>query len=128
MYSKSALWSIVGLCLVWATMAVAAPPALPVIPAKSFDVTQYGAVGDGKTRNTAALQKAIDTAAAAGGGTVLIPAGKFLTGPFGIASRINLKIAAGAFILISDDIANYPATGGRFQDCISATDAHDVRD
>src|SRR5512137_313096 len=45
-----------------------------------YSVARFGAVGDGKTKNTVAIQKAIDTAAAAGGGTVLFPAGRFLCG------------------------------------------------
>jgi len=58
-------------------LAMAASPA----PADAtFDVKQYGAVGDGTTMNTAALQKAIDAAAAAGGGTVVFPAGRYLSG------------------------------------------------
>ena len=62
---------------------------LPVIPNATFNVTNFGAVGNGKTMNTAAIQKTIGTASAAGGGTVLVPAGKFLTGPFTLASSIN---------------------------------------
>src|SRR5689334_15538837 len=66
---------------------------LPSIPRATFNVTNYGAVGDGKTLNTAGLQKTIDAAAAAGGGTVLIPAGKFVTGPLMLASSLNLHLA-----------------------------------
>ena len=65
-------------------------PALPVIPTNTFRVTEYGAVGDGQTMNTIAIQKTIDTASKDGGGIVLIPEGRFLTGPFTLASRINL--------------------------------------
>jgi polygalacturonase len=101
-------------------------PPLPVIPTNTFNVTQYGAVGDGTTMNTAAIQKTVDAASAAGGGIVLIPEGKFLTGPFTLASRINLQLASGAFILISDDLKNYPVTKERYQDCISVADAHDI--
>jgi polygalacturonase len=99
---------------------------LPVIPGATFNVTNYGAIGDGKTMNTAAVQKTIDTAAAAGGGTVLVPAGRFLTGPLTLASRINLHLAKGAFILISDDLTNYPTVMGRYQDSITAHNAHDL--
>ena len=76
--------------------------------------------------NTAAIQKTIDTASAAGGGTVLVPAGKFLTKPFTLASSINLHLAKDAFILISDELTNYPAASGRYQDSISASGAHDL--
>jgi polygalacturonase len=99
---------------------------LPVIPNATFNVTNYGAVGNGKTLNTAAIQKTIDTASAAGGGTVLVPAGKFLTGPFTLASSINLHLAKDAFILISDKLTNYPASRGRYQDSISVSGAHNL--
>src|ERR1035437_3083068 len=99
---------------------------LPVIPDATFNVTNYGAVGDGRTMNTAAIQKTVDAASAAGGGTVLVPAGKFLTGPFTLASSINLHLARDAFILISDEMTNYPFANKRYQDSISASGAHDL--
>jgi len=101
-------------------------PPLPVIPNAAFNITNYGAVGDGKTLNTVAFQKAIDAASAAGGGTVLVPAGKFLTGPFQLASSINLHLAKDATILISDNLANYPAYNERYRDSITANGAHDL--
>jgi polygalacturonase len=101
-------------------------PALPVIPTNTFRVTEYGAVGDGQTMNTIAIQKTIDTASKDGGGIVLIPEGRFLTGPFTLASRINLHLAKGATILISDDMAKYPVVKSRYQDCISVADAQDI--
>jgi polygalacturonase len=76
--------------------------------------------------NTAAIQKTIDAASAAGGGTVLIPAGRFLTGPLTLASQINLHLEAEAFLLISDDMANHPVAQRRYQDCISVSGAHDI--
>jgi len=95
--------------------------------AGTFNVRDYGAIGDGKALDTAAIQKAVDTAAAAGGGTVLVPAGKFLTGPFTLASGINLNLASNAVILISDDRANYPVLRGRYVDAITAQNAHDIK-
>ncbi len=97
-----------------------------VVQASQFDVRQFGAVGDGKTPDTTAIQKAVDTAAAAGGGTVLIPAGKFLTGPFTLASGINLHLAASAVILIDNDLSRYPVIKKRYQDAITVTGARDV--
>jgi polygalacturonase len=94
---------VAGLLFTCAPRVPAEGISLPVIPSATFNVTNYGAVGDGKTLNTAALQKAIDAASTAGGGTVLVPAGKFLTGPFTLASSINLHLAKNAAILVSDD-------------------------
>lgn len=94
--------------------------------AATFNVRNYGAAGDGKTLDTAAIQKTVDAASAAGGGTVLVPAGKFLTGPFTLASRIDLHLAAGAVILIDNDRSRYPIVKKRYQDAITAKDAHDL--
>jgi polygalacturonase len=116
----------VGFCLTLAIDLTAQTPALPVIPTNTFNVTKYGAVGDGKTLNTAAIQKTIDAAAAAGGGIVLIPEGKFLTGPFKLVSRIHLHLDSGATILISDDMKSYPMSGQRYQDSITADGAQDI--
>jgi polygalacturonase len=103
-----------------------APPVPPVIPDKTFSVIDYGAVGDGKTMNTTALQKAIDAVAKAGGGTLTVPPGKFLTGPLVLAGSMNLHLAKGAVLLISDDMTTYPSASGRYLNCLSASDAHDL--
>ena len=100
---------------------------LPVIPDKTFNITDFGAIADGKTMDTAAIQKAIDAASAAGGGTVYVPPGKFLTGPFTLASSIDLHLKKGAVILLSDDRTTYPVANKRFVDAITAHDCHDLR-
>jgi hypothetical protein len=82
-----------------------------------FDVTRFGAVPDGKTKNTAALQRAIDACSAAGGGTVFVPPGTFLSGPLRLVSNLVLYLEAGSAIQGSPDLADYdvPASepGGR---------------
>src|SRR5205809_231688 len=64
----------------------AADVGRPTIPANTFNIADYGAVPDGKSLNTQAIIKAIDACKSAGGGTVVIPAGKFVTGPFDLIS------------------------------------------
>jgi polygalacturonase len=118
--------TVAGFIFASALSAPAQGIPLPVIPKATFNVTNYGVVGDGKTMNTAAIQKTIDAAAAAGGGTVLVPAGKFLTKPFTLANSINLHLAKGAVILISDDMTSYPVVSARYQDSITASGAHDL--
>lgn len=72
-----------------------------------YNVLDYGAVNDGSQKVTAAIRKAIETAAAAGGGTVYFPAGEYLTGPIHFKSNITIYIDAGALIKFSDDFDDY---------------------
>lgn len=79
--------------------------------AKACDVRQYGAKGDGTTKDTAAIQKAIDTCTAnKGGGVVRLSGGTFLTGPIVLKSNITLMVETGATLLGSPDRADYPKT------------------
>src|SRR5215210_2635034 len=68
-------------------------PVVPAIPNRTFNVIEQGATGDGKTSNTTAIQKTNDKASAAGGGTVLVPAGTFVSGPIKLKSNIDLRLA-----------------------------------
>ncbi|MCU0427420.1 MAG: glycoside hydrolase family 28 protein [Candidatus Kapabacteria bacterium] len=77
------------------------------LEAQTLDVTRFGAIGDGKTLNTRALQAAIDSCAKQGGGTVLFPAGTFLTGTLNLRSNITLELSNGAVLLGSDNINDY---------------------
>jgi polygalacturonase len=72
-------------------------------------VQELGAVADGKTHCTAAIQKAIDQCSAAGGGTVVFPPGTYLSGTIILKSNVTLNLAAGATLLGSADLADYPA-------------------
>lgn len=98
----------------------------PVIPARTFRITDYGAVGDGKTVSTAALEKAVAACSAAGGGVVEVPPGRFLTRPFALASRLNLHLDDGATILLTTDPADYTLPERRNRNGITADGCHDV--
>ncbi len=74
--------------------------------AADFDVKTYGAAGDGLALDTAAIQKAID-AAGARGGTVVFPAGRFLSGTITLRSHVTLHLSPGAVLLGSTRIADY---------------------
>jgi len=75
--------------------------------ALSYLITDYGAVADGKTDNTIAIQRAIDEAAKNGGGIVLVPAGDFVTGVLQLKSNIELKLARQSRLLASINRADY---------------------
>jgi polygalacturonase len=70
--------------------------------ASPFDVKSFGARGDGQTLDTPAINKAIDTAAAAGGGTVYFPAGNYLSVSIHLKSNIALYLDQGATIVAAD--------------------------
>ena len=77
--------------------------------AKVCDVTKYGAKGNGKTKDTIAIQKAIDDCSAgAGGGTVHVPEGTYVIAPISLKSNMTLHMVKGATLLGSPDMADYP--------------------
>jgi hypothetical protein len=78
-------------------------------------VTEFGAVGDGLTLNTEFIQKAIDEAASKGGGVVVIPEGRFLTGALFFKPGTHLHVSEGGMLLGSDDIANFPKMPSRME-------------
>ena len=73
-----------------------------------YDVRNYGAVGDGKTLNTAAIQKAIDDCASKNGGTVLLEDGTYMTGSIVLRSNVNLHIEQNSVLLGSPNCGYYP--------------------
>lgn len=92
--------------IAWLLLAVAAPAGLWAAE-KIYCVSDFGAVGDAATLNTAAIQKAIDTAAADGGGIVEIPAGTFLCGSVFLQQGVGLRLAEKAVLLGSTRIEDY---------------------
>lgn len=93
----------------------------PVFKNKDYSVTDFGAKGDGKTLNTAAFKKAIETCNKSGGGRIVVPAGKFLTGPIYLKSHVNLHLNEGATIVFSRDTKDYPMVLARWEgmDCMN---------
>jgi polygalacturonase len=88
----------------------------PVFPHRDFPITAYGAVGDGRTDATKALQAAIEACNAAGGGRVVVPEGTFLTGAIHLKSGVNLHVSEGATLAFSTDPAQYlPVVKTRYE-------------
>jgi hypothetical protein len=75
----------------------------------TFDVKQYGAVGDGTTLDTVAIQKAIDAATGTGGGIVDFPAGRYLSGSLYLKSHVTLRLQENAVLLGSAHQPDYRA-------------------
>ncbi len=78
-----------------------------VINAAEFDVTKYGAIGDGKTLNTTFIQKAIDDCTKSGGGKVVFPAGIYLSGTIELRDNVTLYLKKDARLLGTTDIEQY---------------------
>ncbi len=100
----------------------------------TLNVKDYGASGDGKSRETEALQLTIERCAVLGGGEVVIPAGDYATGALTLRSNVTLRIEEGASLLGSGAMADYPMTEVRWEGrwikgysaLISATDAENI--
>jgi polygalacturonase len=90
-----------------------AAPQTP--PALTLNVRDFGATGGGKTKDTAALQEALDRCAVLGGGEVVVPAGDYLTGAIALRSRTLLRLEKDAAILGSPDFADYPVSQVRWE-------------
>jgi hypothetical protein len=80
-----------------------------------WDVTRSGAVGDGRTSDTEALQRTIDACGEAGGGVVLIPPGQFVTGALFLRNHVHLQLTAGATLLASQRFEDFPPVRGRHE-------------
>ena len=114
-----------------AIATVAMIVTLPAMAAgKICDARTYGAKADGATKDTKAIQAAIDDCAGAGGGTVKLAGGKFLSAPIVLKSNVTLDIAKDATLFGSSDHADYPAKtelrAPGTQSLVSATNAEKI--
>lgn len=89
-------------------------------PSGSFNIQNYGAVGDGRTLNSAAINKAIDAASQAGGGIVYFPPGTWLSGSIHLKDNITLYLEQGSTLLATSDSQAYdepePNQWDKYQD------------
>ena len=105
----------------------------PVIPNNQVELTDFGAIGDGKTLCTDAFRMVFEALAAKGGGRLVVPQGVWYTGPVTLKSHTELHLEAGAVILFSDDLALYPVItttyeGGAYLKCQSPISAYKQTD
>ncbi|MGB3798994.1 MAG: glycoside hydrolase family 28 protein [Lewinella sp.] len=87
----------------------------PTFPDREVSIADFGAIGDGTTLNTQAIEDAIATVAEEGGGTVRIPRGMWLTGPITLRSNIRLHTDEGALVVFSEDKDLYPLVAPSFE-------------
>ena len=108
------------------TVAPKMPPPLPVIPTNQFNITDFGAMGDGVTNNAASIQNTINAAAEAGGGVVVVAVSgnlsNYLSGPIGLSNNVNLQVNAGATLKMLPR-ASWPSLLPPF---ISGSGLHDI--
>lgn len=109
-------------------------PTVPAKPVVTLNVRDYGATGDGKTKDTLALQLTIERCSVLGGGEVVVPAGDYLTGALTLRSGVVLRVEDGATLNGSPDMADYPFAQVRWEGhwmkgysaFISANDAQNI--
>lgn len=73
-----------------------------------FDVRDFGAAGDGKSVDTSAFSQSITACSAAGGGTVIVPSGRYLIGAIELKSHVTLDLDSGATLMASQKEQDYP--------------------
>ena len=103
-------------------------------PAVRLNIRDYGATGDGTTKDTLAIQQTIERCSVFGGGEVIVPEGNYLTGALTLRSNVTLHIEEGATLNGSTDLADYPFAQVRWEGhwikgyngFISATDAENI--
>jgi polygalacturonase len=100
----------------------------------SMSILKFGAVADGRTLNTKAINAAIDACGKKGGGVVVVPAGLWFTGPIELKSNVNLHLKKGALLQFTKDFDQYQLVEGnweglpqmRNQSPVSATNATNI--
>ena len=132
-YRKRILFVIL-ICFSVAVKSQSFKVSLPVFRKDTFNIAKFGAVADGFTLNSKAIQAAIDVCSKKGGGVVFVPGGLWLTGPIELKSNVNLHIQRDAILQFSDDLSVYKIVemnwegldGFRNQSPISATNAINI--
>jgi len=88
------------------------PVSPPIFRDTAFNIVDFGAVGNDKTLNTAAINDAIEACSKSGGGTVNVPAGMWLTGPIMLRDSVRFNVEEGALVQFSSKIDDFPLIAG----------------
>lgn len=81
--------------------------SIPAQQARVYNIVDFGAIGDGSAINTEAINKAVDECTSNGGGTVLVPRGKFVTGTILLKNNVTLYLENGSILFGSMDLGHY---------------------
>ena len=115
----------ISLLVLPAGLIFAQTPDLPIIPSYTTNITSLGANGNGVATNTTAIQNAINAVSLAGGGTVEIPSGTFLSGPLNFSNSINLQLDSGAILRMLPYLS-YPGGTSPADFITTASSGHDL--
>jgi polygalacturonase len=113
--ATSATLAALPLASVKGSIAASTRVPLAVPPPVKLNVRDFGATGNGGTKDTLAFQQALDRVNALGGGEVLVPLGNYLIGTIALRSNTHLRLDAGTSLLGSPDLADYPFTQVRWE-------------
>lgn len=111
--TDNGVWKWAGRTLAW--FALVAGTAGSPATAIDLSIDATGAIGDGAALCTQAIQLAIDRVSAGGGGRVTVPTGVFQTGALELRQGVELHLSAGAVLLGSNDLADYPTRNTRIE-------------
>ena len=100
-------------CLISCLMAACVSSLVALAQSTNESITDFGAKADGSTVNTATIQKALDACRDAGGGTVVVPPGIFMTGTLRLYSNVELHLAEGAVLKGTTRLDDYLLDGKR---------------
>lgn len=106
---------VVSVTVLLAGLSVSGTAEAEATAARRFVVTEYGAVGDGQTLNTKAIQTAIDRCAAGGGGVVVVPKGLFLSGAVFLKQGVHLSVEKDGVLKGSVHPEDYPQVRTRWE-------------
>jgi polygalacturonase len=95
--------------------AIVEATSRPMFPDVNFDVTAYGARGDGSFDNTTAFKNAITACSEAGGGHVIVPSGTFVTGAIYLRSNVDLHLNEGSTLKFSGNSSRFPTVLTRYE-------------
>lgn len=110
------LFTVTGLLCLEFCYAQSLPKVkLPVFKKDTVNIIKFGAVADGLSLNTKAINDAITTCNKKGGGVVMVPAGMWLTGPVVLKSNVNLHLAKSALLQFTADFDQYPLVEGNWE-------------